>query len=128
MRVGHYCHRMWAPGGIATYVRRASDWQRDHGDEVVFLTGPGDPDLTDRDGRVAEPVSADDALLRRAADLHLDVLHVFTAIDADLARSPVPVVRTVMGHQPYCPSGSRYLKRSGRPCGPRSVRWPRACG
>ena len=116
MKVGHFCHRMWAPGGIATYVRRASDWQRAHGDEVVFLTEAGDLDLTDRDGRTAVPVTADEALLRRAAELGLDVLHVYTVVDADLARSPVPVVRTVMGHQPYCPSGSRYLKRWGRPC------------
>ena len=116
MRVGHYCTRVWAPGGIATYIRRASDWQRAHGDEVFFLSGAGDADLTDAGGRVAESVRADESLVRRAAELRLDVLHVYAEVDADLARSPVPVVRTVMGHQPYCPSGSRFFQRWGRAC------------
>ncbi len=116
VRVGHHCDRIWAPGGIATYVRRASDWQRAHGDEVVFLTSEGDDKPTDGDGRVAEPVAGGDALLGRAAELRLDVLHTYLQVDADLARSPVPVVRTVMGHQPYCPSGSRFFKRWERAC------------
>lgn len=115
MRVGHYFSRIWAPGGVGSYIRRAGDWLHAQGHEVVFLTGRDDPELIDRDGRSAEAV-ADDALLRRAAESKLDVLNVHNEVDAALSRSSVPVVRTVLGHHPYCPSGSRYLRRSGRAC------------
>ncbi len=117
MRIGHYFLSVWAPGGVGTYIRRAGDWLEAAGHEVVYLTGTADPNpVDDRTGRRAEAVANDESLVRRAAELKLDVLNVHCEVDADLARSPVPVVRTVLGHHPYCPSGSRFFRRSERVC------------
>jgi glycosyltransferase involved in cell wall biosynthesis len=54
-------------------------------------------------------------MLEQAEDLRLDVLHLHNSIDPR-CRAAVPMVRTMHGHWPYCPSGSRYLKRPGVAC------------
>ena len=48
----------------------------------------------------------------------VDVLHMHTAIPYGFGRHRfrVPVVHTLHGHGPYCPSGSKFLQRQGRPC------------
>jgi hypothetical protein len=44
MRIGHFMHNMFEPGGIASYIVRISQAQRELGHEVLFfdrLNGDG---------------------------------------------------------------------------------------
>ncbi len=65
----------------------------------------------------------DDSLLQAARDLALDALHVHTLVeipDGFPAGENPALVRTMHGHEAYCPSGTRFLALpSARPC-PRS--------
>src|SRR5204863_10216737 len=60
----------------------------------------------------------DRELERLAEEKKVDLLHVHTALDAETAASiRLPVVRSVHGHEPYCPSGRRHLRLPvSRPC------------
>ncbi|HSH94206.1 MAG TPA: glycosyltransferase family 4 protein [Roseimicrobium sp.] len=113
MRIGHYMTGIWEPGGIASYIRRVSGEQVRLGHEVVYF------DLEEAraqlSGNNVNYCSDESEMLRRAADLKVDVLHVHCLVSA-AEKSTVPFIRTVHGHQPYCPSGSRYLKNRHRPC------------
>ena len=113
MRIGHYAPQLWAPGGIATYVRRLGVAQADHGHEVFYLSR----DATGTDERVGKTrrVAGDADLFRQATVLDLDVLHLHKSVTV-LPDDRVPTVRTMHGHQGSCPSASRYLARTGRPC------------
>lgn len=110
MRTGHYAPLLWAPGGIASYVRRLGDALRARGHEVVYysrLAPPGSPPTR---------VVSSDAELFTAADTdRLDVLHLHKPVGT-LPADRVPTLRTMHGNQGSCPSGSRYLERSGTPC------------
>lgn len=110
MRIGHYAPLLWAPGGIASYVRRLGDAQRARGHEVVYysrLAPPGSPPTH---------VVASDAELFAAADAdRLGVLHLHKPVGT-LPAERVPTLRTMHGNQGSCPSGSRYLERTGAPC------------
>lgn len=111
MRIGHYMRQMFEPGGIASYIRRVSAAQRETGHDVFYF------DRAPAVHASTEPVeftTDDDALMRRAADLRLDVLHVHCVLET--APSTVPLIRTVHTHAPYCPSTGRFLKRPGAPC------------
>lgn len=58
----------------------------------------------------------DDAdVIRQVQALQLDVLHLHKPLST-LPDDPVPLVRTIHGHQASCPSGSRYLARQNQPC------------
>ena len=120
MRIGHYTLEMWKPGGISTYIRRIGAAQRQAGHEVILL---------DRGATVPPWAAAfafqgidDDAALYRAAErLKLDVLHVHTMIQSPQQAS-TPILRTLHGHEPYCPSGGRFLARTSTPCS-RNYSW-----
>lgn len=112
MRIGHFAPKVAANGGIATYIRRTGQAQMRRGHEVTYF------------GREAESASPstdvvrvpDDAALFAEADtLDLDILHLHKSVET-LPDDRVPTVRTMHGHQGGCPSGSRYLARSGEPC------------
>src|SRR5438045_2170432 len=105
MKIGHYMPGMQHPGGVASYIRRISEGQRAAGHEVMLLEMPDEADL-----------------LRQAEAAHLDLLHLHTRLHVP----PPPelrVARTLHGHWPYCPSGSRYLRRPAVPC-PRKYSLP----
>ena len=118
MRVGHYVYGLNVPGGVRTYVLELAAAQRRRGHAVtvcdhVAQQGAGIPDgwdvtfLRDRDH-----------LRQVVADRRLDVLHTHHNLPVGFLDAPasVPLVRTLHGHSPYCPSGSRFLARRGAPC------------
>lgn len=115
MKIGHYYPGIWAKGGVASYIRRVSREQKRVGHEVVYfdLASSGETsDGTDAPVKFAED-EAD--LFRLAAAENLDILHVHSTL-SPRESFPVPVIRTLHGHQPYCPSGGRFLKRQQKPC------------
>jgi len=112
MRIGHYAPQIWAAGGIATYIRRTGTAQSLRGHDVHYLSqDPGD-EAEPADTHVIDSPSE---LFGLAESLSLDVLHLHKSV-AHLPDDRVPTVRTMHGHQASCPSGTRYLSRSGQPC------------
>ena len=124
MKIGHYIAAgLFAPGGIGSYLRRVVAGQVRRGHELVLferqpsLASPG------RDGfheAAAIRRTTDDAdLLRQAHDLSLDVLHAHTLVETagEAGHGRPALVRTMHGHEAYCPSGMRHLAfPSSRPC------------
>lgn len=110
MRIGHFMRGIWAPGGVATYIRRVSRGQASRGHTVVFF----DELTAEGNAEVIRVRNARD-LLRQADALRLDVLHLHTALGG-ISEASVPLLRTVHGHAPCCPSGTRHLARRGTPC------------
>ncbi len=114
MIIGHYDSELWSRGGIASYIRRVSQAQQAAGHDVHFFSfySPQDPL---GNGETPHIVSSDADLFHQAQALKVDILHLHkpikTAPPAELC-----VIRTVHGHQPYCPSGSKFLDRWNRPC------------
>lgn len=113
MIIGHFDRGIWFKGGIANYIRRISNAQRVAGHTVKFFSN--DPcagaDATEQPILVRDDIE----LFQQAEALNLDLLH----LHGPLAVSPpshLPVIRTLHGHSPYCPSGSKYLQRWNRPC------------
>ncbi len=114
MRIAHYMKGLSDPGGIATYIYRLSQAQLAAGHRVyLFDTRPINLNLVAEDCRVL--VSDDDDLYRQAELHQLDILHLHTSI-SKLPPQELPVVRSVHSHNPYCPSGSRYLQNWHQPC------------
>ncbi len=111
MRIGHYDARLGAQGGITAYVRRVGRAQTRAGHDVLYLGRPLDSDTESQ----ALRVRSDQELFSVAAAKALDVLHLHTPVD-HLPDDRVPTLRTMHTNDGSCPSGSRYLKRSGRPC------------
>ena len=114
MKIGHYAPRIGAQGGIATYIRRLGVAQGEAGHTVHYIgTEPaGTADLPEG---AFELISDAQALFPLARRLQLDVLHLHRAVP-EVPPDRVLTVRTMHGHQAGCPSGSRYLARSGMPC------------
>lgn len=109
MLIGHYMHGIWTEGGVATYIRRVTDAQRQRSHRVMLFDSlPSAKGVT--------RVSDGKALMAAARMAGLDLLHLHLDPPGGLPASVVPVVRTVHGHQPYCPSGTQYLQRRGSPC------------
>ncbi|MDX2240843.1 MAG: glycosyltransferase family 4 protein [Leptolyngbyaceae cyanobacterium bins.302] len=113
MKIGHYDSEMWSKGGVASYIRRVGQYQRAAGHTVYYFSN--------RPAEAINPLEApivienNQELFAQAQAMQLDILHVHKG----LRISPpdhLPVIRTLHGHQPYCPSGSRYLKRWKCPC------------
>lgn len=112
MRIAHYAPKLWSPGGIASYVRRLGQAQAAFGDEVVYFSRFDENDARDA---AQHTVSNEAELFDRVEGLGVDILHVHWPLDT-LPDDRPPMVRTMHGNQGSCPSGSRYLKRSGQPC------------
>lgn len=115
MRLGHYMTGIWDPGGIASYIRRVGEMQRGDGHAVYYFDQRSFARPTDDEARGVIYVEDDDNLMEIAAEMKLDVLHTHMLVGA-IGKRPIPILRTLHGHQPYCPSGTRYLKRWNRPC------------
>lgn len=112
MRIGHYAPKIGVSGGIATYIRRVGRAQSRRANTLVYLGR--DADSASLPGKSVE-VPNDEALFSAASDLDLDILHLHKSVES-LPDNRVPTVRTMHGHQGGCPSGTRYLSRSGEPC------------
>jgi len=112
MRIGHYAPHLWASGGIATYVQRLGAAQTCRGDTVEYLS----MQATDADVLPSTHIVADEKeMFQKATTLNLDVLHLHGPVSTP-PPARLPTVRTMHDHQGTCPSGSRYLPRTGRPC------------
>lgn len=114
MKIGHYDSELWEHGGVANYMRRVGAAQVALGHEVVYFS------LHPPEGRTVEfdsfvPVLNTVELFTQAEALGLDILHVHKAVSSPQSSS-VPLIRTLHGHHPYCPSGGRYLQRWQKPC------------
>ena len=121
MRIGHYAEGIFHPGGICSYVRRVTQGQLARGHQIVlFHAGDAGENAKHADGplEVRRACTGVD-LLQEAVTLGLDVLHAHTLVelpDELPARRPA-LVRTMHGHEAYCPSGTRFLAQPvGRPC------------
>lgn len=116
MKIGHYTGNIWAPGGIASYIRRISDAQIALGHQVCFFdTVRPLQAMESSAGDAVIYVDDDTLLLQKAAQMQLDLLHVHTTLRTP-APAPLPLLRTIHFHRPYCPSGSRFLKRQQVEC------------
>lgn len=115
MRIGHYTYNIWEHGGVASYIRRISAAQRDLGYKVYYLDSHIANSVLDAEHEAPIIVQNDHDLLTQSTRLKLDILHLHTAIILN-PQGHIPTIRTIHGHQPYCPSGSRYLRRSSQPC------------
>jgi glycosyltransferase involved in cell wall biosynthesis len=96
--------------------------QRQQGHEI-FLFGPllnespGSSSTFDAE-MVCTSGTVEDLMLH-ATTHKLDVLHTHTVIELHgrIAANGVPLIRTMHGHEAYCPSGTRYLAFPvARPC------------
>ena len=114
LRIGHWMPRLWTAGGVAAYVRRLTDAQVAAGHRVFFYELCGDPANPAREPTRRLPGEA--ALWEAAASDRLDVMHLHESVAGGVAAARLPWVRTVHGHRQCCPSGSRFLRNSGRAC------------
>ncbi len=113
MIIGHYHHQIWAQGGIASYIRRVSTAQQALGHKVYYFSQRPSVGLDQSELSIVVPTEA--ALYQQAQALGLDILHLHCSVQTPPTKG-IPVLRTLHGHQPYCPSGSRYLDRWQKKC------------
>lgn len=111
-RIAHYAPQIWAYGGISNYIRRLGVAQEEAGYEVVYFSrrpgeSPDDPDVV--------VVTDEPDLFAQARRHGVDILHLHKPV-RHLPSDRVTTVRTMHGNQGSCPSGTRYLARSGQPC------------
>jgi glycosyltransferase involved in cell wall biosynthesis len=115
MRIGHYMQRIWERGGIATYIRRLSKAQRAAGHTVYYLDNQPFTGTVEETVDLPIVVRDDNDLFIQAKAYELDILHLHTTVSV-LPLDCTPVIRAIHGNNPYCPSGSKYLKRWSQPC------------
>jgi len=114
MHIAHYAPDLWAPGGVSSYVRRLGRAQAARGETVTYV-GLGEADDDVPADLTPHRVADEDALFRWAEQAELDLLHVHKPLRSRPPTS-LPVLRTLHDHAANCPSGTRYLARSQRPC------------
>ncbi len=114
MIIGHFDIDLGANGGITTYIRRISEGQKLRGHQLYYFTRS--PELKPIiDGHIPIYIKSDAELFSYASSLNLDILHLHNGIST-APPSHLAVLRTLHGHHPYCPSGSKYLGRWKKPC------------
>jgi len=101
-------------GGIRTHIRLVSAAQRQAGHEVLLFDlerfrqrGDGFDDV--------HYFADESALLAQAEGRGVDILHAHTLLE-QATESKVAVLRSLHGHEPYCPSGGHYLARRKIAC------------
>jgi len=115
MIIGHYTKGLFDPGGVSNYIRRVGRAQRERG-HTVRLFDHVSRRTEKQEGSEEVIYAEDDAdLLSRAHRAGVEVLHIHSNVVVG-SDTPLPVIRTLHGHQPYCPSGTRYFKRQAQPC------------
>lgn len=112
MIIGHYHPYIWSKGGIASYIRRISEIQKEAGNQIYFFS----KEVYENKDSLHENIFLhhETDLFRIARQKGVDILHLHSLVSE--VSHDVPCVRTLHGHQPYCPSGSRFLGKSGLPC------------
>jgi len=115
MHIAHYHGRLWGGGGIRTYVRAVAVEQREMGHRVTFLHRPVPEGYWKPPMGPNVTVSGTEDLAMRCRELGVDVLHMHGPLPG-VASLPVRVVFSVHGHAGFCFSGTRFLKRSRKPC------------
>ena len=111
-KIAHYAPQLWAKGGIATYVRRLGAAQEAAGLDVIYLSqNPAHESENERTFIVKNEAH----LFEMAEEQDIDILHLHKPV-FDLPAKRVTTVRTMHGNQGSCPSGTRFLARSTRPC------------
>lgn len=118
MHIGHFVRDLDGHGGIETYVDRLSRGLVERGHTITHFGLQGTPGAS----RIRVPTVS--SLYQEAQARGLDVLHLHKAV-TDAPPTDLPVLRTVHDNGAACPSGSRYLARTGTPC-PRVASLP-AC-
>ena len=114
MKIGHYDSELGSKGGVTTYIRRIGSAQESAGNSVYYFSNrPCSDTFAAKNPPIA--VSSNDDLYVQAKRLGLDILHLHKGI-SQLPPMDLAVIRTLHGHQPYCPSGSKFLKRWNKPC------------
>jgi len=108
-------HGILEKGGVASYIHRISTAQRAAGHTVYYMDSRPHDQVQAGLAESLIFVQDDAELFAQARALELDILHVHWTI-SKLPPDHVPIVRTVHGHHPYCPSGSRYLERWDSAC------------
>jgi glycosyltransferase involved in cell wall biosynthesis len=114
MKIGHYDSELGSRGGVTSYIRRIGSAQEATGHEVYYFSN------RDCGGAIATkhpPIVVPDnqAMYSQAKNLGLDILHVHKGL-GQVPPGDLTVIRTLHGHQPYCPSGSKYFKRWNKAC------------
>lgn len=115
MNIGHYMYGIWHPGGVSTYIHRISKAQRAAGHTIHYFDSCPFTSIQDEAVDLPIVVQDDNDLFTQAKAYGLDILHLHTTVSVR-PYDYTPVIRTVHNHSPYCPSGSRHLKRWGQPC------------
>jgi glycosyltransferase involved in cell wall biosynthesis len=115
MIIGHYAKGIFDPGGVSNYIRRVGRAQREQGHTVRLFDHLSRRDTENADSAEVQYAKDDGDLLDSARRAGVDVLHIHSNVVVG-PEAPVPVIRTLHGHQPYCPSGTRYFKQQARPC------------
>ena len=114
MKIGHYDSELGSKGGVTTYIRRIGSAQESAENSVYYFSNrPCSDTFAAKNPPIA--VSSNDDLYIQAKRLGLDILHLHKGI-SQLPPMDLAVIRTLHGHQPYCPSGSKFLKRWNKPC------------
>ena len=111
-RVVHYAPRLWAKGGIASYVERLGQAQANIGIDVHYFTQKHDEEVLPESTTL---VDNEAHLFRLAREWQVDILHLHKPVK-HLPEDRVTTVRTMHGNQGSCPSGTRFLARSEKPC------------
>lgn len=112
MRILHVGVGNLGPGGVATYLSAVVEGQRLDGAEVELVElwpgrqpGPHDP----------LPLASYSALVELAGERRPDIVHLHSLLPRYDSLGP-GLVLTAHDHLAHCPSGGRYLSRSGREC------------
>lgn len=113
MIIGHYIPDVTANGGAELYLRRIAVAQKDLGHTVYCFSKYGA--ISSLDGVPITSIKTDADLYTEAMRMKIDLLHLHHEVSL-LPPSNLKVMRTVQGHQPYCPSASKFLARSNCPC------------
>lgn len=107
-RIGHFAANLGAKGGISTYVHRLVAAQRQRGKEALLFSNTIDEELGVR-------VTSAKSLVEAAEEANLDVLHLHSNMPS-APQFKTTVVRTIHTNSAGCPSGSRYLQSTNKPC------------
>lgn len=115
MRIGHYMKGIWDQGGVATYIRRLSQAQQATSKSVYYLDSRLSKANQAEEANPIITLANEEDLFIQAEKLKINILHLHTHVH-EIISSSIPIIRTIHGNNPYCPSGSKYLKRLGQPC------------
>ncbi|MBE9013391.1 glycosyltransferase family 4 protein, partial [Pseudanabaenaceae cyanobacterium LEGE 13415] len=113
MIIGHYTPHLTAHGGAERYLERIAIAQREMGHTVYYFSKYDD--IASLHEIPVLSVTTDAEIYTKALQLNIDLLHLHGEVSL-LPPSNLVAIRTVQGHQPYCPSGSKFLARSTCPC------------